>query len=67
MTSEFGTPIGETTADRRLTIGAARCLGSCGLAPVVVLDGQVHGHMTPESTVSAMRSALEANAPAEVS
>lgn len=66
VTSAFGTPIGQTTEDRRLTVGAARCLGSCGLAPVVVLDGQVHGHMTPEATVSALRAALEAGAAAEV-
>ena len=66
VTSAFGTPIGQTTADRRLTIGTARCLGSCGLAPVVVLDGQVHGHMTPDATVSAVSAALEAGAPAEV-
>jgi bidirectional [NiFe] hydrogenase diaphorase subunit len=67
VTSAFDTPIGQTTPDRRLTIGTARCLGSCGLAPVVVLDGQVHGHMTPESTLSAVRGALETGARAEVS
>jgi NADH-quinone oxidoreductase subunit E len=28
------------------------CLGACGLAPVVVIDDQVHGLMTPESTIA---------------
>jgi bidirectional [NiFe] hydrogenase diaphorase subunit len=66
VTLAFGTPLGQTTADRRLTLSTARCLGSCGLAPVVVLDGQVHGHMSPDSTMSALRDALGANALEEV-
>jgi bidirectional [NiFe] hydrogenase diaphorase subunit len=36
---------GETTTDGRLTLTTARCLGSCGLAPVAVIDGQVRGHL----------------------
>jgi bidirectional [NiFe] hydrogenase diaphorase subunit len=31
-----------------LTLRTARCLGSCGLAPVVVLDGEVLGREQPE-------------------
>jgi bidirectional [NiFe] hydrogenase diaphorase subunit len=34
---------GETTADGRLSLLSARCLGSCGLAPAVVFDGEVAG------------------------
>lgn len=67
VTSAFGIPVGQTTPDRRLTIGTARCLGSCGLAPVVVLDGQVHGHMSPDSALSALRDALAVTAPEAVS
>ena len=34
---------GETTADGHLSLLSARCLGSCGLAPAVVFDGEVAG------------------------
>ncbi len=38
---------GETTADRRFTYETVRCLGACGLGPVVVIDNEVHGRMKP--------------------
>jgi len=34
---------GETTADNKISLLTARCLGSCGLAPAVVYDGNVAG------------------------
>ena len=33
---------GETTADRRFTLEGVRCVGACGLAPVVIIDSDVH-------------------------
>jgi bidirectional [NiFe] hydrogenase diaphorase subunit len=39
---------GETTADNHLSLVTARCLGSCGLAPAGVFDGEVAGKLTPE-------------------
>lgn len=39
---------GETTRDGRLSLSTARCLGACGSAPAVVLDGHVVGDQTPE-------------------
>jgi bidirectional [NiFe] hydrogenase diaphorase subunit len=47
---------GGTTADGLMSLTTARCLGSCGLAPVIVLDGQVIGKETPET---ASESVLE--------
>lgn len=41
----FGIKQGETTEDRLFTYEAVRCLGACGLAPVVVIDDEVHGRM----------------------
>jgi NADH-quinone oxidoreductase E subunit len=38
--------MGETTEDRRFTLTAQRCFGACGLAPVVMIDNDVHGRMT---------------------
>jgi bidirectional [NiFe] hydrogenase diaphorase subunit len=40
---------GETTPDGKLSLVTARCLGSCGLAPMAVFDNQVVGKLTPES------------------
>jgi len=65
LSSALAVPIGQTTADRRFTLGTARCLGSCGLAPVVVLDGQVHGHMDRFSALAAVTAALEVPVPAD--
>jgi bidirectional [NiFe] hydrogenase diaphorase subunit len=39
---------GETTADKQVSLLTARCLGSCGLAPAVVFDGEVAGKVSPE-------------------
>ena len=39
---------GETTEDGRVSLLSARCLGSCGLAPVAVFDGEVVGKLDPE-------------------
>lgn len=42
----------KTTADAMFTLETVACLGACGLAPVVVIDEQVYGGMTPERAVS---------------
>jgi bidirectional [NiFe] hydrogenase diaphorase subunit len=49
--SAFGVAPGQTSADGQVSVAIARCLGSCGLAPVLVLDGQVMGRSTPETAV----------------
>lgn len=40
---------GETTADGRVSLLTARCLGSCGLAPAVVYDSEVAGKVSPQA------------------
>lgn len=45
LVKEFGIKEKETTADRRFTYETVRCLGACGLGPVVVIDEDVHGRM----------------------
>jgi bidirectional [NiFe] hydrogenase diaphorase subunit len=49
---------GETTADGRLSLLTARCLGACGLAPAVVLDHVIHGHETPAALLGQMKGRL---------
>lgn len=50
---------GQTTPDNQLSLNTARCLGSCGLAPVLVLDGQVHGRETPASILDSLAALLK--------
>jgi bidirectional [NiFe] hydrogenase diaphorase subunit len=61
---------GQTTKDGKLTLTATRCLGSCGLAPVVVFDNKVMGKETPETTLKKIRTMVKGwreTSPAEVS
>ncbi|MBI2193627.1 MAG: NADH-quinone oxidoreductase subunit NuoE [Planctomycetes bacterium] len=45
FTRDIGIQPGETTPDGKVTIEPVRCVGCCGLAPVVVVDEEVHGKM----------------------
>jgi len=45
---------GETTKDNNFTLEAVRCLGCCGLAPVVTVNEDVYGSMTPEKMLKAL-------------
>jgi len=47
MVKEFGIAEGDTTPDRMFTYETVRCLGACGLGPVVVVDNNVHGKVKP--------------------
>ena len=52
---ELGIEAGETTPDYRLTYEVVYCLGSCGLSPVAMVDGQVVGHLVPEKMLQIVR------------
>src|SRR5512134_2511694 len=41
----------ETTANGKLSLLTARCLGACSLAPAVVVDGEMGGRVTPSEFV----------------
>jgi bidirectional [NiFe] hydrogenase diaphorase subunit len=47
--------MGETTTDGQFSLLSARCLGACGIAPAVVLDDVVKGHLTPESLLTQLK------------
>jgi len=47
LEKQFGIKEGETTADRMFTLESVRCLGACGLGPVIVVDEDVHGRIKP--------------------
>jgi len=46
--STYNLDVGGTTQDRRFSLQAVRCLGACGLAPVLVVDDETHGGITPD-------------------
>jgi len=56
MQQELGIDMGQTTPDYRVTSELVYCLGSCGLAPVAVVDGNVVGKLVPEKMVTILRS-----------
>jgi bidirectional [NiFe] hydrogenase diaphorase subunit len=47
-----GVEVGATTADGRLSLVTARCLGACGLAPVLVFDDDIVGGMTADTALA---------------
>jgi bidirectional [NiFe] hydrogenase diaphorase subunit len=56
LENEFSLKSGQTTPDGKLSVSSARCLGSCGLAPVAVLDGSVVGKETPAGAIRRVRA-----------
>ncbi|RJQ55202.1 MAG: NADH-quinone oxidoreductase subunit NuoE [Desulfobacteraceae bacterium] len=42
---------GQTTEDRRFTLESVRCIGCCSLGPVVKINEDVHGRLSPDETV----------------
>ncbi|MBI5571385.1 MAG: bidirectional hydrogenase complex protein HoxE [Desulfomonile tiedjei] len=52
---EVGIGPGETTSDGQISLLTARCLGSCGLAPATVFDGQICGRMTSAAVLERIR------------
>jgi NADH:ubiquinone oxidoreductase subunit E/NAD-dependent dihydropyrimidine dehydrogenase PreA subunit len=44
---ELGIQVGETTSDMKFTLETVRCLGCCGLAPVVTVGEDLYGKLTP--------------------
>ena len=45
---ELGITWGETSSDGVFTLEGARCLGTCGLAPVVMIGQRIYGNVTPD-------------------
>ena len=48
---QLGVGVNATTPDGLFSVEAVRCLGCCGLAPVVVVNGEVHGKLATKDVV----------------
>lgn len=59
LESGFDLRAGQTTADGRLSLGTARCLGNCSLAPMMTLDEKVYGPENPAGAYEKVRRTLE--------
>jgi len=46
FTTELNINPGETTADRKFTLESCRCIGACGLAPVLTVNEEVYGRLS---------------------
>ncbi len=51
MVKQVGLNVGETSTDGRFTLEAVRCLGACGLAPVMLIGEDTHGNINPNDTL----------------
>ena len=48
LRDELGIGFGETTKDGLFSLEPARCLGTCAMAPVLMIGERIHGNMTPD-------------------
>jgi len=55
LEEELGIKAGETSSDYRVTLEVVYCLGSCALAPMAVIDGQVVGRLVPDKLLKLIR------------
>jgi len=56
---ELKIDVGGVTADGLFSLAPARCLGACGLAPVVMIDQKIHGELTPKKMVQIIKEYLK--------
>lgn len=56
---EYGINPGETTPDGQISLLTARCVGSCGVAPVAVLNGLITGRITIEQSLAQAETWLQ--------
>ena len=68
LMDELGIRYGETSKDGIFSLESTRCVGTCGLAPVVMIGDEVHGPLTPGQVPALLetylaRAAEEAAAP----
>ena len=64
LCAELEVAVGKTTPDELFTAQATRCLGACGLAPVMMVNDEVYGRLTEDEIPSILGKykALEQNA-----
>ena len=51
---QLGIKAGGTTPDLKFTLETVACIGACGLAPVLMVNDDTHGRLTPEATIAVL-------------
>jgi bidirectional [NiFe] hydrogenase diaphorase subunit len=59
MEKAFQLKPGEVTADNKLGVQVARCIGACGLAPAVIIDDEVQAKADADVVITKLKSKLE--------
>ena len=59
LIEELGIQDGETTPDDLFTLNNVACLGCCSLSPVMMIDGETYGSLTPDKTKEIIRKLRE--------
>ena len=54
VSKQLGVEVGGISADGRFSLEATRCVGACGLAPVMVINNEVYGKMTTDQVASVL-------------
>lgn len=55
MENQLGIKPGETSKDLEYTFETVGCLGACALGPILVVDGEYHGHMNIDKTTKLLK------------
>ncbi len=50
LKTELGIDVNETSPDGLFSLQSVACLGCCSLAPVIMVNGETHGSLTPDKT-----------------
>lgn len=56
ITDELGIKKGETTEDKMFSICDTRCLGACGIAPLIMIDDKIYGKLNPAKAIELINS-----------
>jgi len=52
---ELGIQVGESTKDNKFSLSSLRCVGACGLAPVVLVGDKTYGRVAPDDVKSILK------------
>lgn len=62
LEQELGIPFGETTLDGEWTLLPTSCIGACAVGPVMMVDDDIYGNLTPDKVKSIIARYREADA-----
>jgi NADH-quinone oxidoreductase subunit E/NADP-reducing hydrogenase subunit HndA len=52
---ELGIKVGESTKDNKFSLSSLRCVGACGLAPVVLVGEKTYGRVAPDDVKNILK------------